>query len=158
MVHRYRDRLTRFLHKYCCKHHTIEKSRQTWKETLRDMWMSVLTLHLIGKRPSRITADRPLGCVNGRPGPDKAPRLPVRNSQNLNQSKQQMYDMWWARRSVLCHACHAQEKDRQQILDAGPASKEAARPPHLHITYDSKTSLKNNCGSPLWVCEWPAWA
>ena len=36
--------------------------------------MSVLTLHLIGKRPSRITADRPLGCVNGRPGPDKAPR------------------------------------------------------------------------------------
>jgi hypothetical protein len=33
----------------------------------------ILTLHLIRKRPSRITADRLLGCVSGRPGPEKAP-------------------------------------------------------------------------------------
>jgi hypothetical protein len=34
----------------------------------------IFTLHMIRKRPSRITADRLLGFVNGRPGPEKAPR------------------------------------------------------------------------------------
>ena len=56
--HRCRDRLTRLLHTYCCTHRTIGPFRQTGKETLRDMWMSGLTLHLIRKRLSRIT-----GCV-----------------------------------------------------------------------------------------------
>jgi len=95
---------------------TFDTPRLGVRAPPRRIWFDLWYAPSRGQGPAKEYMGWPLicphlGAVGGSPSPSP---LPVKNSQNLNQSKQQLSDMWWARRSVLCHSCHAQAKCLQK--------------------------------------------